>query len=232
VYVTSVPPHTTPSTRPPTNYIYMDRGDKSTKGCFVIDPFLSVPRSLLPPLTADESEGDRKNVNLKSRCGTIDVEISLMGDAQDSSVEEAWLKKRTSLDINSDHGSINVKLRTCPSPSTFPMPFHLNLTGRNSSVNIWLPRTFQGPMTIYSGHGGSVKFSDDVWQHMGMCNEIDHTRHCFIGDLLLFNDEQDWKGDEVNVKTQHGGVKVRFVDEVEPETLHGIPGLLCRVFGF
>jgi hypothetical protein len=87
-------------------------------------------------------------------------------------------------------------------------------------------------MTIYSGHGGSVKFSDDVWQHIGMCNEIDHTRHCFIGDLLLFNDEQDWKGDEVNVKTQHGGVKVRFVDEVEPETLHGIPGLLCRVFGF
>jgi hypothetical protein len=112
------------------------------------------------------------------------------------------------------------------------MPFHLNITGCHGSVNVALPRTFQGPMTIYSSHG-SVKFSDDVSERMGHHNEIDNTRRCFVGDLSLLSDDDDdgWKGDEVNIRTEHSSVKVRFVDEPEPEIPTGKAGLISRLLG-
>lgn len=67
---------------------------------------------------------------------------------------------------------------------------------------------------------------------MGLCNEIDNTRRCFIGDLSLFSDDDDgWKGDEVNIKTEHGRVKVRFVDEAELEISTGKVSLISRVLG-
>jgi len=69
-----------------------------------------VPRSLLPPLAAGESEDDRKNVTFDSKYGGVDVSISLLGNAQAPDVYEACLKKRTSLDIKAERGSINLKL--------------------------------------------------------------------------------------------------------------------------
>lgn len=113
------------------------------------------------------------------------------------------------------------------------MPFLLNVTGCHGSINVWLPRTFQGPMTVYSRHG-SVKFSDDISERMSLCNEIDHSRRCFVGDLSLLNEEQGgWTGDEVHVKTEHAPVRIKFMDEVEPETPNVKPGghLLSRILG-
>jgi hypothetical protein len=86
-------------------------------------------------------------------------------------------------------------------------------------------------MTIYSSHG-SVKFSDDVSERMSHRNEIDNTRRCFVGDLsLLSDDDGGWKGDEVNIRTEHSSVKVRFVDEPEPEIPTGKAGLISRLLG-
>ena len=73
------------------------------------DPSLSVPRYLLPPLDAGESEDDRKNVKFESIFGGVDASISLLGDAQDP-VDEVKLKKRTSLDVKCEHGSIKLRL--------------------------------------------------------------------------------------------------------------------------
>jgi hypothetical protein len=74
------------------------------------DPSLIMPRSLLPPLAEGVSEDDRKNVKFESMHGGIDVSLTLLGDAQDPSVNEITAKKRTSLDMNSEHGSINLKI--------------------------------------------------------------------------------------------------------------------------
>jgi len=86
-------------------------------------------------------------------------------------------------------------------------------------------------MTVYSRYG-SVNFSDDVRERMGHCNEIDYSRRCFVGDISLFSDEDGgWKGDEVNIRTERARVKVRFMDEAEPETPSGKVGLIFRMFG-
>jgi hypothetical protein len=83
-------------------------------------------------------------------------------------------------------------------------------------------------MTIYTKRG-NVKFSDDVRERMGLCNEDNDNCRCFVGDISLISDEDGgWKGDEVNIKTGFARVKLRFVDEVEPETP---TGFLSRVFG-
>ena len=69
-----------------------------------------MPRSLLPPLDAGESEDDRKNVKFDSKFGEVDASISLLGDARDLSVDKAKLKKRTSLDVKCERRSIKLKL--------------------------------------------------------------------------------------------------------------------------
>jgi hypothetical protein len=87
------------------------------------------------------------------------------------------------------------------------------------------------PLDHIPSHG-SVKFSDDVSERMGHCNEIDNTRRCFVGDLsLLRDDDGGWKGDKVNIRTEHSSVKVRFVDEAEPEIPTGKAGLISRLLG-
>ena len=83
------------------------------------DPSLTIARSLLPPLAEGVPEDDRKNVKFESKHGGIDVSITLLGDAQDPSVNEVIVKKRTSLDVNSEHGSINLKIVR----SSFPINF-------------------------------------------------------------------------------------------------------------
>jgi hypothetical protein len=63
-------------------------------------------------LDAGESEDDRKNVKFDSKFGEVDAGISLLGDAHDPSIDEAKakLKKRTSLDVKCERGSIKLKL--------------------------------------------------------------------------------------------------------------------------
>jgi hypothetical protein len=89
-------------------------------------------------------------------------------------------------------------------------------------------------MTIYSRHG-TVKFSDEISAHMGLYNETNYTRSCFIGDFSSYDDEGGWKGDDVNVRARHGSVKVWFVDEVDPQacpTNCKSGGFFARVFSF
>jgi hypothetical protein len=79
-----------------------------------------VPRSLLPPLATGKSENDRKNIKCVTSHGATDVSISLLGDEQGSNVEEAKLRRRVTLDINSGSAT-KVKI---VGPS-FSSPLHL-----------------------------------------------------------------------------------------------------------
>jgi hypothetical protein len=198
------------------NYISLDRADNAIKGHFIIDPSMVIPRSLLPPL-AGEAEEDRKNLRMNTANGSIDVDVTLIGGTKSLGFDDVRRNRRTTLDINSDNGPVNVRLRT----SGTPIPFHLNTTSRNGSITIRLPRTFTGLVTIYAKNG-CVTFSDEVSGHMTMCNEDKHTQRRFVGDLSAFNDDDgDWKGDELNVEAQNGNVKVYFVDEVAHEIFKG-----------
>lgn len=52
----------------------------SFTGNITINPFLQIAREILPPLTANETESQRKNLRLEVENGGIDVDIHLIGE--------------------------------------------------------------------------------------------------------------------------------------------------------
>ena len=109
-------------------------------------------------------------------------------------------------------------------------PFHLSVTGHNGSVTVGLPGTFEGLLTIHAKNG-SVKFSDDITQRIGMQNEEQNIRRCFVGDISSYNDgDAGWAGDRLEVNADNGRVKVYTIDG-EPEASRSRQGLLTRILG-
>jgi len=194
----------------PTNYLSLDRANNSIKGTYTIDPFMSIPQSFLPPLAAGETEAGRKNLKLYAKNGSVDVSVNLLADA-----EKEVGRKRATLDVGSQNGYVDVKLRRIGTSTL--VPFHLIVGSHNGSVSVGVPRTFEGLLTIYAKNG-AVKISDEITQRITMQNEEKATRRCFVGDISSFNDsEGGWAGDKLDVNSHNGRVKVYFLEEVELE---------------
>lgn len=70
-----------------TNYVSIYKHLNSTIESFFIDPTLRLHQSLLPPLLPGETDATRKNINLGTTMGIIDVDITVLGE--DSSQELA-----------------------------------------------------------------------------------------------------------------------------------------------
>lgn len=67
---------------------------------------------------------------------------------------------------------------------------------------------------------------------MTVCNEDKYMRRWFVGDLPSFNDDDDsWRGDELNVEAVDGSVEVYFVDEMKREIFKGKVCIISRLLG-
>jgi len=97
----------------PTNHLYLFSEHSSVKGEYVIDPSMKIPPSLLPPLSPEESEADRKHLRIHSTNGSVNAEIWLL--SQDAKpFDSKTPTKRTVLDLGSEHGSVTARV-VCPS---------------------------------------------------------------------------------------------------------------------
>ncbi|KAF7985463.1 hypothetical protein HWV62_5221 [Athelia sp. TMB] len=199
-----------------TNFLMLDRERQSIKGQYVIDPSIIIPESLLP---INSSEGERRNVMLKSTYNPIDVDITLLNPRHP-------MGKPTTLDLNSTHGSVNLKLRTMPADTPPRTPFHAAVIAKYGSATLWLPRDFQGLVSIYTLYG-HVKISQQFQEHVTLRHEADHTQRLFLGDLTALQDGT--VRDEVHVMAEHGGVRVRFLDEESTDQRR--KGFLSKMFG-
>lgn len=123
-----MPRSVVPKTKP-TNYLLIDRANNPVKGTYTIvsnclfhskkayhidagsshgqDPFMSIPQSFLPQLAAGETESGRKNLKVWSKNGSVDIDVTLLADSTKHGVDG---KKRATLDVGSQNGSINIKL--------------------------------------------------------------------------------------------------------------------------
>lgn len=63
--------HQLPPSIEATNFVQMIRKEGSVKGTWIIDPTLVIPPALLPPLPDGAAEGDRKNLHLQSKEGSV-----------------------------------------------------------------------------------------------------------------------------------------------------------------
>ncbi|GLB38964.1 hypothetical protein LshimejAT787_0601260 [Lyophyllum shimeji] len=220
---TSAPPKLPPVK--PSNYISIHRSNGSVKSAWVLDPSLTIPASLLPPLSPEETEETRRNFNLKATNGTIEADISFAPYDYTRESKQAT-RKRATLYINGSNGSITTKLHT---PSAPRLPFYLNIFAQNGAVQLHIPRSFHGLLVIKAANG-STKFSPETTVHLTTFSEVDRTRRCFIGDYSELTDGEEWQGDEVVVEARNGGVKVQYDDEVL-EKGERKSGFFGRLFG-
>jgi hypothetical protein len=91
----------------PSNFLSLILKDKPIRGGYVIDPLMHIPSNLLPPLNAGETEQDRKNIYLRTKDGSIDVDIWLIGQEDSDAPKNGT---RTTLSLSSNDGSITAKI--------------------------------------------------------------------------------------------------------------------------
>lgn len=72
----------------------------------MIDPLMHIPLNLLPPLNDGEIERDRKNLVLRTKDGSIDADIWLIGQEEVAPKDGA----RTTVSLSSNDGNITAKI--------------------------------------------------------------------------------------------------------------------------
>jgi len=212
-----------PLTRHPraTNYLYISEQYNSLKGSYTIDPSMSIPSSVLPKLEDDETELDRKNLRLRTEHGSINADV-LFVSPQSSATPDDVTPKRATLEASSEHGSVNVRLRTSGSVP----PFHLKAHSSTGSLTINIPRSFHGFLKLKKQYS-SIKLSDELAAEGTALSAVDGVSMWFIGDFGSFQGE--WEGDEVEADTVHGSIKVRYTEEQGVGTAKS--GFFSRIFG-
>jgi hypothetical protein len=94
-----------------------------------------------------------------------------------------------------------------------PTPLFLHATSENGSADIYLPRNFEGPITLSTKHG-SIKRSTAVLDHSTLFFESGGVQRGFVGDHTAWGtDPENWRGDEALLESKNGTVRVWFVDE-------------------
>ncbi|KAG1811830.1 uncharacterized protein BJ212DRAFT_494748 [Suillus subaureus] len=237
----SIPPQPTFKSKP-TNYLHLFNEHSSIKGEYVIDPGMNIPTSLLPPLRPEESEADRKNLSLRSKHGSVNAEIWLLGarDAQPS--ESKKFTKRAILDIGSDDGSVTARvvcrLFDYPGSPLIRILAHYSWGCAVLAHHFREERLcechssalFSGFLLLTTSHG-SVSLTDTLSQNCTHLSQVDLTRRYFVGDLSTV-DDSDWIGDELRVEAKHGNIRIKYVEEHTKADNTSKGGLLNRLFGW
>ncbi|KAG1843098.1 hypothetical protein C8R48DRAFT_35140 [Suillus tomentosus] len=210
----------------PTNYLHLFNDNSPIKGEYVIDPGMTIPTSLLPPLSPEESEADRKNLSLHSTNGSVNADIWLLGARAAQPSDSKKSTKRTTLDISSDNGSVTARVHTIHGAE----PFLLTISAKNGGVNVTVPRSFNGLLLLTTRHG-SVSLADALSENCTHLSQVDLTRRYFVGDLSMVGDG-DWPGDEVRVDAKHGKIWIKYVEEHTSTNDTSKGGLFSRLFGW
>ena len=106
----------------------------------------------------------------------------------------------------------------------------MTANAHNGNINLRLPRSFRGPLTITTLHG-SVRFSPDVAATVTTFSDV-RTKKCFLGDYSTWRDGEAWSGDEAVIDSRNGSVRIQFDDEVVSEGPRGpFFGMWSRLFG-
>ena len=180
----------------------------------------------MPPLQRGETEDDRKNLRLESHNGSVDADILLIeGNGEGTTKGPGPL--RTTLSLNSHNGSIvarvvrryNIHIKRqvlifLQSDMGHRRPVYITAKADNCSITLYVPRSFQGLMSL-SSKNGSIVFSEQFSQRVTTFSDMSSTRRCFVGDLGSWvEQDSEWSGDEVVVCSHNGKVRVLYIDEV------------------
>ena len=105
----------------------------------------------------------------------------------------------------------------------------LNISSANGAVDVYLPRSFTGPVQLKTGHG-EIRNSNGIMPNLNIFSEVDRLQKSFLGDFKHeeWTSDEEWQGDELIAETRNGSVKLHYMDE----PLTATPGFFERLFTF
>lgn len=233
------------SSQPPpdaqrTNFLLISRVHKEVRGKWVIDPTLSLPAAVLPPLAEGET---RLNAKLESANASVHGSIWIVPG---TSTAEARVGPAT-VEAKTAYGTIRLKvvrlLSSClaylllTNPSfqfrTNDHPVALTTSSKYGSTHLSIPQSFRGPVMVSTSYG-SVRFSNNLSTRMTTFSEAHGVRRGFIGEHEDWMKDPDaWTGDRLEVEAQYGGVRMGFSDEEDgPGRRDGGAGMEKGIGGF
>ncbi|KIK92817.1 hypothetical protein PAXRUDRAFT_829614 [Paxillus rubicundulus Ve08.2h10] len=202
---TSSPPPLPAFKTKPTNFLAIANESSTIRGEVVLDPSLRIPSSLLPPLAEGETEADRKNLRLSSKSGSISNKIWILNSPGSDDLPAAE-RKRTTIDLASDHGSIRVQLEVIPGAA----PLLMTARAPHGTIDVSLPRSFQGFLLLSTQHG-AVTLADDLIQMSTQLSQLDTAKRYFVGDFAALGDGE-WTGSELKLEGKHGNIRIKYLE--------------------
>jgi hypothetical protein len=95
-----------------------------------------------------------------------------------------------------------------------------------------IPRNFIGPITFKNGNG-STSFSPAIEAHLTVFSQEKKISKAFLGDWATAGygeaESSEWEGDELEVESKNGSIRVSYVDE--EEVTSGPLGWIAKLFG-
>lgn len=191
------------------------------EGAYLIDPDFSLPPSLLPPIGMFKT---RKNLFLQTSLGTIDVAVGILPllEAPGRSKVQG---ERVDLEMNlMQAGTLQAYIvglfsiyRAPHSSNQYTAgsarrPFRLTAYSFCGTITIFIPRSFQGLVTMQSSLG-TCDLSPEVAATATSINEEGGKKVCFIGNLPQsgwLDSLRKWQGDELILTAKIGSVFVAY----------------------
>jgi len=105
----------------------------------------------------------------------------------------------------------------------------INVSSSNGAVDVYLPRSFSGPVQLKTYYG-EIRNSNGIVPNLNIFSEVDRVQKSFLGDFKHeeWTSDAEWEGDELLAETRNGNVKLHYMDE--PSVAN--PGFFGRFFSF
>lgn len=192
-----------------TKYVKISKDSGSIKGSWIIDRDLSIPA----PLRASSLGEPEHNLFLKTACGAIQADVTVVPCIDNSEVKQSVM-----IEAYTNSGSIKMNLHDGASQfrsRTARPPVKSTLHSDCGAIRIRVPRTFRGIISAMS-LCGSVRLSEEVKAQVHFSQDDNRRRRFFVGefddkDLVL----ETWAGDEMDAVSKCGSIHVSYDDEDE-----------------
>jgi len=210
----------------PCNFVNVFREDSKIKGTWLLDPTLSIPPELLPPLSEGESEQTRKNLSLQTKDGSIKATIFVLPTTTEALRQTENRPLRTLIDTSTKDGDVTIRIHEVLSQMDHRLPIQLRSYSGDGSIRVYLPRTFRGVCRLKT-KDGRIQFSKAMESSLTRFSDVNGSQVGFLGslDVTEWQPGMNWNGDELTLETKDGNVHVYFDDEKSS------PGRFC-VFGY
>ncbi|QRV97038.1 hypothetical protein RhiJN_25057 [Ceratobasidium sp. AG-Ba] len=215
----------------PCNYLLNHKAEGSIKGIWTVDTSLSIPESILPPITEYDGRWnkDLKEARKDKKPLPSEVRPNLMFMCNDGSIKAdvhiSPSKGGPAMIVaESKDGCVDLVVDV-PAGQVA----RINAFSSDGQVKVWIPSTFEAALTIGTSDG-SVNISDSIRAKLTTFYSKSNHSRCFIGDWqssgfgvaqsggdssppAVEDPFMNWSGSTIRIDSKDGSVSIGLISE-------------------